>query len=199
MVVVVETPKDCMAFIVIWHSLLYVQFKVQATNSFCMPLLSYGFGVIDWSKSEITNFDRLVRRVMTAANCHHPCSAIEQLFLSSKLGGRGLSCVENLLDHRLIILPHHLQTSGDALVKLYRALDTQLPSRVSVLSRASCLASSLMLDDVSSYSRGRLKYVICAAQQNKLLDGLCVKPLHGKFINWMQSASVDMDRSFQWL
>ena len=91
--------------------------------------------------------------------------------------------MENLLDRCLILLSYHLQTSGDALVKLYCALDTQLPSRVSVLSRASCLSSSLMLDDVLSYLKGQLKSAICAAQQNKLLDGLCTKPLHGKFVN----------------
>jgi len=27
---------------IVWHSLLYGQFKVQANNSFCIPLLSYG-------------------------------------------------------------------------------------------------------------------------------------------------------------
>jgi len=50
-----------------------------------------------------------------------------------------------------------------------------------------------------SYSKGQLKSAICAAQQNKLFDGLCAKPLHGKFINWMQSANVNMDKNFQWL
>ena len=38
---------------VVWNSLLYGCFKVQATNSFCIPLLSYGFAVIDWNMSKI--------------------------------------------------------------------------------------------------------------------------------------------------
>ena len=34
----------------IWGSLLNGRFKVMATNAFCIPLLSYGFGIVDWTK-----------------------------------------------------------------------------------------------------------------------------------------------------
>ena len=34
----------------IWGSLLNGQFKVMATNAFCIPLLSYEFGIVDWTK-----------------------------------------------------------------------------------------------------------------------------------------------------
>jgi len=149
----------------------------QTIVSVCLGC--HEFGLIDWSKSKIINFTDWFVGWWQLLNCHHPCSAIERLFLSRKMDGRGLSWVENLLDHCLILLSYHLQTSGDALVKLYCALDTQLSSCVSVLSRAPCLASTGW--HVKLF-QGRLKSVICAAQQNKLLDGLCAKPLHGKFI-----------------
>ena len=80
---------------------------MQATNSFCIPLLSYGFGVISWTKAEITKFDWLVRQVMTAANYHHPHSAFEQLHLPCKLGGLGLLCAEHLPECRIIMLSHY--------------------------------------------------------------------------------------------
>ena len=37
----------------VWGSLLCGQFKVKVTNSFCIPLLSYGFGIVDWTKAEM--------------------------------------------------------------------------------------------------------------------------------------------------
>ena len=104
-----------------------------------------GFGVISWTKAK---FDRLVHQVMTAANCHHPRSAIERLHLPRKLGGRGLLCVEHLLECRIIMLSHHLQNSEDALVKMCCTLDySQLPPSGSIVSRASSLVSSLSLDN----------------------------------------------------
>ena len=36
----------------IWSSLLSGPRKSRATNSFCVPLLSYGFGIIPWTIKE---------------------------------------------------------------------------------------------------------------------------------------------------
>ena len=56
--------------------------SVRATNSFCIPLLSYGFGIVDWTKAEIAQFDIIVRKTLTAAKSHHPRSAIERLYVT---------------------------------------------------------------------------------------------------------------------
>jgi len=52
----------------IWGSLLYGQYKVQATNSFCVPLLCYGFGIAEWTKAEMAQFDVSVCRLMTSTS-----------------------------------------------------------------------------------------------------------------------------------
>lgn len=38
--------------------------KIQATNVFCIPVLSYGFGVIEWIASEISHFDVQIHRAL---------------------------------------------------------------------------------------------------------------------------------------
>ena len=65
------------------------------------------------------------------------------------------------------MLSYHLQTSGDALVKMCCALIKQLPSCVPVISRASGLAVSLSLDDILCYCQNQLKNAVCDAQQKK--------------------------------
>ena len=55
-----------------WESLLCGQFKVVATNSFCIPLLCNGFGLVEWTKAEISQFDVFIRKALAAANSHHP-------------------------------------------------------------------------------------------------------------------------------
>ena len=107
--------------------------------------------------------------------------------------------MENLFNRRLIMPSYYLQTSRDALVKMCHALVNQLPSHVPVISRASVLATSLSLDDILCYSQSQLKSSVCDAQQEKMLDGLCAKPLHSKFYNWTCFANVSMERNFQWL
>jgi len=52
----------------VWGSLLHGWFKVMATNVFCIPLLSYSFGVVEWTKAEVSQFDVMLRKILTAAN-----------------------------------------------------------------------------------------------------------------------------------
>ena len=40
-----------------WGLLLSGPRKTRATNSFCVPLLSYAFGIVPWTKKEIQQFD----------------------------------------------------------------------------------------------------------------------------------------------
>ena len=103
---------------VVWKSLLHGRFKVQATNGYCVPLLSYGSGIVECTKAELSHFDVMTRRVMTSSNSHHPRSAIECLYLPHHMGGSGLVNIEHMHQRRLLMLSHHLQTSwlGSVLV-----------------------------------------------------------------------------------
>ena len=45
--------------------------KVMATIAFCIPLLSYGFGIVDWTKAEISQFYVMFCKTVTAGNNLH--------------------------------------------------------------------------------------------------------------------------------
>ena len=173
---------------------------MQATNSFCIPVLSYGFGIVDWTVAEITQFDILVRKMMVTSRSQHPRSAVERLYLPHCLGGRGLSNVEDLYRRRVILLAHHLRTSDDALVKMCHLLDVSLPSRKSVCSRADAYVAALSVDiDLTQATADEIKNLVCDRQKVSRWETLKNKPLHGKFINWCGSNPVDLSRSFRWL
>ena len=59
-------------------SFLHGWFKMMTTNTFCIHLLSHGFGIVEWTKAEISQFDVMFRKILTAVNNHHPCAAIER-------------------------------------------------------------------------------------------------------------------------
>jgi len=162
--------------------MLHGRFKVQAYNGYCVPLLSYGFGVVEWTKAELTHFDVLTRKIMTSSNSHHPRSAVERLYLPRYMGGRGLLNIEYMYQRRLMMLYHHLQTSCDYLVRECFSLMSQVSSSKSLLSKAVAFASDLKLSNISHFSTGQLKNSICFAQWQRLNTNLCAKPLHGKFL-----------------
>jgi len=184
----------------VWKSLLTGPRKVRATNSFCVPLLTYGFGIVPWTIKELEQFDISTRRIMSCHSSHHPRSAVERLYLPCSVGGRGLVNVQNLFYRKLAILAHHLSTSPDSLVQLCSQLDKQLPLRVSILLRANSYCSSLNISsNWLSCTPLKIKETLCDKQLASFNASLIAKPLHGKFFSLLHSDAIDHKRSVRWL
>ena len=66
--------------------------KVKATNSFCVPVLTYGFCIVWWTVKEIEQFDVLTRRVLFTTCSHHPRSVVERLYLPCNVGNCAWAC-----------------------------------------------------------------------------------------------------------
>ena len=131
----------------IWKSYFSGPRKVRATNSFCVPLLSYAFRLIPWTKKEISQIDVKNRKLLTAAYSHHPRSAVERIYLPRSAGGVGLISVENLYYRIVVSIACHLSTSTDSLMGMCLKLDELLPARSALTSMAaSYCASSVPYD-----------------------------------------------------
>ncbi|KAI5714183.1 hypothetical protein M8J76_012376 [Diaphorina citri] len=63
------------------------QNKIKAINSWCVPILSYSFGIIPWTKTDLQALDRQTRVLMTQHRIHHPRSCMERLYLPRAMGG----------------------------------------------------------------------------------------------------------------
>ena len=184
----------------VWKSYLSGPRKVRATNSLCVPIVSFSFGIIPWTKKEIQHFDIVTRRIMTSTCNHHPRSAVERLYLPRSGGGRGLVNVENLYNRRLVVLAHHLCSSSDSLVKLCHKLDNNLPPRCSVILRANTYCSSISINaDWKIWPFSTLKKELRKCEFSQLMGSLLAKPLHGKFQSLLDSEEIDASLSTCWL
>jgi hypothetical protein len=67
-------------------------------------LLTYSFGVIKWSKTNLQNINIKTRVLFTKFSKHHPKSAIERFNLPRENGGRGFSNLEILLKNQIASL-----------------------------------------------------------------------------------------------
>jgi hypothetical protein len=70
-------------------------------------LLTYSFGVIKWSKTNLHNINIKTRVVFTKFSKHHPKSAIERFNLPRENGGRGFSNLEILLKNQIASLKNY--------------------------------------------------------------------------------------------
>ncbi|KAL1447878.1 hypothetical protein WDU94_005658 [Cyamophila willieti] len=62
----------------------------RAINSYVIPVLTYSFGIIKWTTTDLNEIETLLRTTMTKYNRHHPKSSRERFTLPRKQGGRGI-------------------------------------------------------------------------------------------------------------
>jgi hypothetical protein len=70
-------------------------------------LLTYSFGVIKWSKTNLQNINIKTRVFFTKFSKHHPKSAIETFNLPRENGGRGFSNLEILQHNQIASLKNY--------------------------------------------------------------------------------------------
>lgn len=66
----------------------------KAINTFAIPLLTYTFGIVKWTTTELEDIQRKIRVKLTKYRMHHPKSAIERTMLKRNEGGRGILDIE---------------------------------------------------------------------------------------------------------
>ena len=69
----------------------------QAINTWAVPVVRYGAGVIDWTASELRELDTKTRKLLRIHGAHHPQADVDRLYVSRKQGGRGLQSLEEIV------------------------------------------------------------------------------------------------------
>ena len=60
--------------------------KILAANTWAVSLMRYGAGILRWTKSELQEIDRRIRKVMIINKELHPRSDIARIYVSRKKG-----------------------------------------------------------------------------------------------------------------
>lgn len=167
------------------HKILNTQLNakntIKAINSFAVPILTYSFGIINWSQSHLTKLQRLINTHMTKYRKHHPRSCIERLTLPHQEGGRGLIDIKNLHNSQITTLRSffHQQATHSPLHKAVVKADNKF--------------TPLNLKD-HSYQANE----IMTPPEQKLQKWL-QKSLHGRHRRDLLNPNVDKISSNVWL
>ncbi|KAL1448252.1 hypothetical protein WDU94_013956 [Cyamophila willieti] len=86
----------------IMHTELNAKNKIKAINTWAIPILTYTFGILKWSPTDLEAMNRKIRTTFTKFRIHHCHSALERLYLPRYEGGRGLINLTNLHNKQII-------------------------------------------------------------------------------------------------
>ena len=126
----------------IWSSPLSDYNKVQASNQFAMPVLSYRTPTQCWPVVELKRLDREARKVIVENGGKHPLGSTALLYLPRMLGGRGLKSVER----------EYKQTKIKAVVRLYRNEDPAMEVVRQFEERSEEKGRRSMVKDAKKYA-----------------------------------------------
>jgi len=109
----------------------------QAINGFALPILRYGFGVIDWTKTELMTMDRKVRKLLTKFCYNHPKLNMHRFPMSRKEGSRRITRVLDCYGQEYSSVTKYLKKSAeeeeeDPLAVLVKDLEHKKPPTISL-------------------------------------------------------------------
>jgi hypothetical protein len=153
---------------------------IKAVNRYAVPLLTYSFGVIKWSKTNLQNINIKTRVLFTKFSKHHPKSAIERFNLPRENGGRGFSNLEILLKNQIASLKNYF---------LNRARDNTFFNAL-VSADKGCTPVNLSDNIISDIVKPNIPDTIANIKQ---------KSLHGRYFKELEQPEVNIQASHAWL
>ena len=165
----------------ILNSHLNAKNTIKAINTFAIPVLTYSFGIVHWSQTDLKKHQRLINTHMTKYRKHHPRSCIQRLTLPRHEGGRGLIDIQNL---------HNKQI-------------TTLRSFFHKTAQNSLLHKSIVLADIK-HTPLNLKDPTPQSNEtitlpHQKLQAWLQKSLHGRHRHDLLNPNVDKNASNAWL
>lgn len=154
---------------------------VKAVNTYAVTILTYSFGIIKWSKSELQALQRLINTTMSKHRKHHPKSCLQRLTLPRNDGGRGFMDVINLHNKQIQNLRYYFHCKAEQ-SNLHKAIvhnDLNL--------------TPLNLKDKSIQNNVKL------TDRQTRKDEWALKSLHGRHYHDLSHSHVDRNASNEWL
>ncbi|KAI5720807.1 hypothetical protein M8J77_011910 [Diaphorina citri] len=153
----------------------------KTLNTLAIPILTYSFGIIKWTDTDLANLMRKVRVELTKQRKHHPKASTIRLTLPRREGGRGLIDINNLHNGQVKIMRKYFHE---------RKLTSPLHANICAADQ-NYTPLNLASTDVQ-----RNESIISNQEKNMEWRS---KPLHGRHPHDTDHTFVDKIASHAWL
>jgi len=184
----------------ILKSALNSKHTIDAINMYAVPVLSYGFPVLDWTITELEAIDRETRKVLQSYHAMHHQSDITRLYLPRKNGGRGVINITEHFKNSIINFSTYLLSTNELYLNLVS--DWQVTRGVkSIHEMAQNYSQELDLDiqQISTLQKQQRKNQIKKNRTNMKVETLKSKNLHGQYMRLLDEPHIDTESSTKWL
>ena len=185
--------------------------KITAINQLATPVLSYGFGIIDWPQKEIDNLDVKTRKILTIHKLLYRNQCMDRVYLPRREGGMGLIEINDTYRNTIINLDWYLKrTQDEHLQKVTKQHQEDLHENKSITKLAKMFISHHEEHDKDQPVAERnnpqaqeddpnLKHPYFHHERASKRERWKTNKRAGKFYEETQKSYIDQKGSFQWL
>ncbi|XP_015188575.1 PREDICTED: uncharacterized protein LOC107072832 [Polistes dominula] len=154
---------------------------VKAINTYAITVLTYSFGIINWSNTDLGDTNRITRTHLTKSLKLHPKSCVDKLTISREEGGRRITDIKAL---------HNRQIKN--LRKYFHTKETQLHKAITKADKNHTpLNLSRSNTDIDNYND-------IDHTQSKI-NAWAIKQLHGKHYYTTTVENINKNDTYEWL
>ena len=182
--------------------------KIQAINQLAIPVITYGFGIIDWPQFQINQIDVSTRKLLTMHKVTYKTSCLDRLYLPRSEGGLGLTEVNQAFKSSIVALSQYLHTSKDPFIKVVAKQHSEtLPQNVSITKMADLFGKDLIereLDEEDANTPAtemakRKRKAHGSVMRNQRKERWIEDKRAGKFPIELDKPYIDKESSLSWL
>jgi hypothetical protein len=98
---------------IICKSYLNTANKVKAINTYAILILTYSFGIISWSNTDLESLEQLVRKTLTNHCKRHPKSAVGRITIPQHLGRLRIINIKQLHNNQIKKLRDYFKSKSE--------------------------------------------------------------------------------------
>lgn len=153
--------------------------KIQAINTYAVPALTFSFGVIEWSNTDLETINRSLRKEFTKYRAHHPRACKERFHLPRSVGGRGVTDLREIYERQTLNLKKYF-------IDMARTSDFHR----AITKKDENLTPLNLSNNILTENKNFLK---------EKLENWQKKELHGRYANTLERPEINKDASLAWL
>ena len=117
--------------------------KIMAINQFALPVLTYGFGIVEWPQNELTALDVKTRKLLTINKLINRNQCMDRIYIPRREGGLGLCGVDDRYRSQIIGLADYLLGTKDHLLEHVVKVHQDLPENKSIIKLATLFSRDM--------------------------------------------------------
>src|SRR5678816_2538281 len=108
---------------------------MQAINTLAIPVLSYGFGIIDWMQEDLNKLDVMTRKMLHAHKMTYKNQCVPRIHVSRKKGGMGVPTIDIIYKSEIIGIGKYLKGNDGRFIGWVHEHENLKPSTTSIIKK----------------------------------------------------------------